>query len=298
MLRQLFSDSSVIETSMREPPSKEFRPANLDEGEQRENHASVIPKEGSLREENSTKAEEINISGEEPIKSTSNNSVSPPYSMSYKKDTPSGKPSETLYTASSIFTFTGPLDSTANNNNRASSSMSDSGVVIKPTNLFLENRHSPAWPNALSRPSSTQSPPPSASLIAEATSSSYPHHVHHLHHRPFHLHHYCNSPINPTTKDVTVKLSPQINPPNVRLNNVLGTTTQVLHTVKEVPTSLPASNSNLLHTSLLSNQTPVDQISHLMNPVVSTDIMSSSTAPKDDIDANTTPSDSFIKNNP
>ena len=296
MLRQFFPDSSVIETSVRSTQTKGFRPTNLDEAELTQNHSSTTPVGGSLSDANSIKAEVINILGEEPIKSTSKNSVSP-YSISHKNDTTSGKPPGTYYTASSIFTFTKPIDSTANNNNLTSSSSTpDSGVVIKPNNLFLEKRHAPAWTNALSRPSSShQSPPTSASLMGEATSASYSHHAHHLHHRPFYLHHYCNPPISPTTKDVTVQLSSPTNPPITGVNNVISTTTQVLHTVKE---NLPTSYSRRLQTSPLSNQPPISQIPHSMNPVSSTDIMSSSLTFEDDNESNTTTSDSFIKDNP
>ena len=266
-----------METSVQQTQVKRCRPTNLDEVKLMHNYSSNIPTEGTPRDATFIKAEELNILGKEPIKATSNYSVSP-NSISHETENTVEDTSAATFTGSSIFTFTKPIDSPT------SSSMSDGGVVIKPNNLFLDRRGSPSWSYALSRPSLSQSPPISASLIAEETSSSHPHHIHHLHHRPLHLHHYCKSPSQPIAKDVTVTISAHTNSSSVGVNNVISSTPQVLNHGTDVSTYIPQVYSTCLQPTQLSDQT--------------TDVVCSSLVSEEEKETNVTPSLSFVRDNP
>ena len=300
----LFLDSSLRDTSEEPIKSKKCRPTNLDEVELDQN--PLIKNADTNKESSNTAnlalAEELNISlGEEPIKVTSNDSVSP-YSIVNQTKTithsPVTSPGPSSFTGSSIFTFTKPVDTTSywhpSNN---SSSTPDGGVVIKPNSLYLERRGSPAWPYSMS-----QSPPVSASLIAEDTSSSsHPHHIHHLHHRPLHLHHYSSSPSQqPITKDITVELSDHNNSSNTGINNVITNTSPGVNNRNDVTSYISPSYSNLLQSASRSNQMRDDQIqSGPINMIgVSSDYMCSSIGSQEEKETNSNSSIKYIRDNP
>ena len=300
----LFLDSSLRETSEEPIETKQCRPTNLDEVEQDPSFSikNSNSKEEEPRGANLAQAEELNISlGEEPIKITSNDSVSP-YSKSNQtrstSSSPGTSPGPSSFTGSSIFTFTKPVDTTTYwNPSSKESSTSDGGVVIKPNTLYLERRGSPAWPYSMS-----QSPPVSASLISEdASSSSHPHHIHHLHHRPLHLHHYSNSPSQqPITKDITVELSGHNNSTNSGINNVITNTSPGVNVRNDVSTYISPAYSNLLNSASRSNQTRDDQTqSGPINMIGgSSEYMCSSNGSQEDKETNANSSIKFIRDNP
>ena len=286
--------------------SKKCRPTNLDDVELdlEPSIKNADTNEELSKNANLAMAEELNISlGEEPIKVTSNDSVSPYSIVNQTKttlDSPVTSPGPSSFTGSSIFTFTKPVDTTSywhpSNN---SSSTPDGGVVIKPNSLYLERRGSPAWPYSIS-----QSPPVSASLIAEDTSSSsHPHHIHHLHHRPLHLHHYSSSPSQqPITKDITVELSDHNNSSNTGINNVITNTSQGVNSRNDVTSYISPSYSNLLQSASRSNQIGKrdDQIqSGPINMIGgSSEYMCSSIGSQEEKETNSNSSIKFIRDNP
>ena len=284
--------------------SKKCRPTNLDEVELDQN---LLIKDADKNNElsnngNLAQAEELKISlGEEPIKVTSNDSVSSYSIVNQTKTTthsPVTSPRPSSFTGSSIFTFTKPVDTTSywhpSNNSR---STPDGGVVIKPNSLYLERRGSPAWPYSIS-----QSPPVSASLIAEDTSSSsHPHHIHHLHHRPLHLHHYSSSPSQqPITKDITVELSDHNNSSNTGINNVITNTSPGVNNRNDVTSYISSSYSNLLQSASRSNQMRDDQIqSGPINMIGgASDYMCSSIGSQEEKETNSNSSIKFMRDNP
>ena len=302
--RHFVSDSLLKEASEEPTKTKQCRPTNIDEVEfdQNDSTKEIDLNEGILCDANLAQAEELNVTlGEEPIKLTSNDSVSP-YSISNRtKATTSNQessPEVSSFTGSSIFTFTKPIDATTYwQPSYKSSSKSDGGVVIKPNTLYLEGRGSPSWPYALS-----QSPPVSASLIAEdASSSSHPHHIHHLHHRPLHLHHYSNSQSQqPITKDVTVELSDHTNSTSVGINNVITNPSSGVNARNDVTTFISPTYSNLLQTTPRSNQTRDDQLQtgHINMIGGSSDYMCSSMGTQEEKESNVNSSIPFINDNP
>lgn len=283
----------MIERSVKSIETKMCRPTNLDEVEVNKHYPPKVPTLGSTCDANLIKAEELNSLGEEPIKSSSSYSVSP-YSISHEKSKASDDSPDTKLTGSSIFTFTKPINNITNAcNPTTSSSTSDLGANIKSKKLSPEDQPAPTWSYAMTRSSSSQSPPTSASLIAADTTSSRTRHIHHLHHRPLHLHHYCSPPLQPITKDVTVKLPDNSNSNNIGVNSVLSSIPHALNTKKEIASYLTPTYSNPLQNVQLSSQTAEGLRFNRMSSVSSTDL---SMASEDDKKINE--SISFIREHP
>ena len=299
-----FLDSSLRDASDEPTETIQCRPTSIDEVDL--DQKSLTKRSDSNEELSSdadpAQAEELNmILGEEPIKVSSNDSVSP-YSKSNQTKTtissPECSPGPSSFTGSSIFTFTKPVDTTTYwHPSRKSSSTSDGGVVIKPNNLYLERHGYPAFPY-----SKSHSPPVSASLIAEhASSSSHPHHIHHLHHRPLHLHHYSNSHSQqPITKDVTVELSDHNNSTNSGINNIITNTSSGVNPRKDGTTYISPTYSNLLQSASRSNQTRDDQLQNSPINLIggSSDYMCSSMGSQEEKETNANSSIQFIRENP
>ena len=299
MLRQFFSDSSLIDMPVEEGQSKRHRPTSLDEVDITTCYSPNTMHTGSPCDEIVSEAEETNIPGDKQIKSTSNHSVSQ-YSITTHdndNDLTESPVTTTTFVGSSIFTFTKPIEGPTNISKLDSSSNSDIGIVIKPNNLSLDRRGSPTWSYAMSRPSSSQSPPISASLIGEDTYSPHAHHIHHLHHRPL-LPHYCISPSHPITKDVTVELSPNSSSSNSAVNNVISTTSPGSNPGKDFIAYFPSTNTNRLPTGPGDIPSTEGQVSKQMVQTVSTDLIRSSFTSGDKHESKSTSNISFIKDNP
>ena len=292
-----------MKEALEEPTKiKQCRPNNINEFDQTNSTKEIEMTEGLQCDANLAQAEELNVTlGEEPIKLTSNDSVSP-YSISNQTKAPTSNqgssPGVSSFTGSSIFTFTKPIDTTTYwQPAYKSSSTSEGGVVIKPNTLYLEGMGSSSWPYAMSH-----SPPVSASLISEDTSSSsHPHHIHHLHHRPLHLHHYSNSPSQqPMTKDVTVELSDRTNSTSVGINNVITNTSTAVNARNDVTTYISSAYSNILQSTPRSNQPREDQPQpgHINMVGGSSDYMCSSMGTQEEQEPNANSSISFIRDNP
>ena len=299
MLRQSFSDSSLIDMPVQESQSERHRPTSLDEVDITTCYSpNAMHTGGSPCDEIVSEVEETNIPGDKPIKSTSNHSVSQYSITTHDNDNDlTNSPLTTTFVGTSIFTFTKPIESPTNISTLNSSSKSDIGIVIKPNNLSLDRRESPTWSYAMSRPSSSQSPPISASLIGEDTYSPHAHHIHHLHHRPL-LPHYCISPSQPVTKDVTVELSPNSNSSTSGVNNVISTTSPGSNPGSNFIAYFPSSNSNRLPTGQGDIQSTEGQMANQMEQVVSADLLRTSFKPGDRKESKSTSNISFIKDNP
>ena len=304
-----FSDSSLIKGgAVDEPQVHGIKPstANVDEEViikvTEDQSASEALKKDRVHSEGtataSTRAEHIEV-----VKPTITNSVSL-YSSSPSIDSPSGKVNDSR----SIFSFTSSAPVTKDADmqpTNASSSDGSGGVVMKPVSLFLQQRNSPDWKTT--RNSSMAVEPLLSFELAKKESfststSSYPHHAHHLHHRPFHLHQYSNHPsaAAPQTKDVTVSLlSSSSSLSSVGVGSMIqSSTNKVVHEVKAdlegshslpfLPTISKQIMPNAMSSTPLSNTVDVQnnsKVSTVVDPEMESNTM-------------TTSSDSYIKDIP
>jgi hypothetical protein len=266
--------SSLIDMPVQESQSERHRPTSLDEVDITTCYSpNAMHTAGSPCDEIVSEVEETNIPGDKPIKSTSNHSVSQYSITTHDNDNDlTNSPLTTTFVGTSIFTFTKPIESPTNISRLNSSSKSDIGIVIK-------------------------SPPISASLIGEDTYSPHAHHIHHLHHQPL-LPHYCISPSQPVTKDVTVELSPNSNSSISGVNSVISTTSPGSNPGKDFIAYFPSSNSNRLPTGQGDIPSTEGQMANQMEQVISADLLRTSSKPGDRKESKSTSNISFMKDNP